>query len=124
MQHTTEQAQNRRYWDTTISGEPIRPSRTSILETLGKVTSKPPKIAAKSTTGRFMCVFVSTRHFCSHHPFIALGMFVVFCTTAVLFCGSRRRKAFGTTGGYFQINEKDGLLGGIGSGNHGGAKHD
>lgn len=71
-----------------------------------------------------MGAFLSTRHFCGHHPFIALGMFVGFFTAAVLFCSSRRRNTFGNTGAYFQINEKDGLLGGIGNGNHGGAKHD
>ncbi|CBX90746.1 similar to disulfide isomerase [Plenodomus lingam JN3] len=113
---------NHRYWDTTISGEPIRPSRTSIMETLGKVTVNPPKITPKSTTGRFMGAILTTRHFCGHHPFIALGMFVGFFTAAVLFGKSRRRRSFGNTGAYFQLNEKDGLLGG--NGNHGGAKHD
>ncbi|KAF2850468.1 disulfide isomeras-like protein [Plenodomus tracheiphilus IPT5] len=115
---------NHRYWDTTISGEPIRPSRTSIMETLGKVTSNPPKIAPKSTTGRVMGAYLSVHHFCGKHPFIALGMFVGFFTAAVLFGKSRRRRSFGNTGAYFQLNEKDGLLGGISNGNHGGAKHD
>ncbi|KAH7379639.1 thioredoxin-like protein [Pyrenochaeta sp. MPI-SDFR-AT-0127] len=115
---------NRRYWDTTISGEPIRPSRTSILETIGKVTSKPPKITPKSTTGRFMGLYLSTRQFCGNHPFIALGMVVGFFTAVVLFGKSRsRRRGFGNTGAFFQLGEKDGLLGGMGSGNAG-AKHD
>ncbi|KAF1843560.1 thioredoxin-like protein [Cucurbitaria berberidis CBS 394.84] len=112
-----------RYWDTTASGEPIRPSRTSILETLGKVTSNPPKIAPKSTSGRFMGTYLSIRHFCNNHPFIALGMVVGFFTAAVLFGKSRSRRSFGNTGAYFQLGEKDGLLGGMGNGN-GGAKHD
>ncbi|CAO2652961.1 Nn.00g023720.m01.CDS01 [Neocucurbitaria sp. VM-36] len=115
---------NRRYWDTTASGEPISLSRTSILETIGKVTSKPPQITPKSTSGRFMGYYLSIQQFCGTHPFIALGMVVGFFTAVVLFGKSRsRRRAFGNTGAYFQLGEKDGLLGGMGNGN-GGAKHD
>ncbi|KAL6711033.1 hypothetical protein ACN47E_006908 [Coniothyrium glycines] len=116
---------NRRYWDTTFSGEPIRVRRTSILETLSKVTTNPPKIAPKSTTGRITGAWLSISHFFGSHPFIGLGMVVGFFTAVVLFGKSRsRRKAFGNTASFFQLGEKDGLLGGMGNGNHGGAKHD
>jgi protein disulfide-isomerase len=112
--------QNRRYWDVTASGEPIRPSRTSILETLAKVTKNPPQLTPKSTSGRFMGAYFSIKRFFGTHPFIGLGMVVGFFTAAILF--GRRRRTFGK-GGYIHLNEKDGLLGGMGNGN-GGAKHD
>lgn len=117
---------NRRYWDTTISGETIPVRRTTILETLGKVTVNPPKIAPKSTTGAITGAWLSTSHFASNHPFLSLGMIVGFITAAVLASKSRsRRRGFGNTASsFFQLGEKDGLLGGMGNGNHGGAKHD
>ncbi|KAF1834081.1 thioredoxin-like protein [Decorospora gaudefroyi] len=115
---------NRRYWDSTVSGEPIRLSRAAILETIKMVTSNPPKIAPKSTTGRIAGMYLSIRHFIGHHPFVSLGMFVGFFTAAALFGKSRRRRQFGSTGAYFQLGEKDGLLGGMGNGGFGGAKHD
>jgi protein disulfide-isomerase len=88
------------------------------------VTSNPPKIAPKSTTGRVMGAFLTTRHFIHSHPFLSLGMFVGLFTALVLFGGSRRRRQFGNTGAYFQVGEKDGLLGGMGNGGFAGAKHD
>ncbi|KAF2734600.1 thioredoxin-like protein [Polyplosphaeria fusca] len=112
---------NRRYWDTTITGESIRPSRTSILETLGKVVSSPPKIAAKSTTGSIERFFLTIRRFSSSHPWLALGMAIGFVFAASVFGKSRmRRRAFGNTDGYFNLNSKEGLLGG----NGGGGKND
>ncbi|KAJ4370911.1 hypothetical protein N0V86_008605 [Didymella sp. IMI 355093] len=111
---------NRRFWDTTISGEPIRPSRTSILETIGKVTQNPPQIRAKSTTGRVSGFFLSLNSFAWHHPVLAIFGVIGLIITA-LFGGKKLRRR--GNAGYFQLGEKDGLLGGIGSGN-GGAKHD
>ncbi|KAF2824533.1 thioredoxin-like protein [Ophiobolus disseminans] len=110
---------NRRYWDVTTSGDPIRLSRASILETIGKVTVNPPKIAPKSTTGSITGFFLSIRHFFSTHPFIGLGIVVGFFTAIVLF-GKRRRRSYGK-GGFIHLGEKDGLLGSMGNG---GGKHD
>ncbi|RMZ73560.1 disulfide isomerase [Pyrenophora seminiperda CCB06] len=108
---------NRRYWDKTVSGEPIRLSRAAILETIKMVTANPPKITPKSTTGRFVGAYLSLRRFIQQHPFVALGLFVGAFTVVVLAGRSRRRgRQFGSTGGYFQVGEKDGLLGGMGSG--------
>ncbi|RAR00859.1 thioredoxin-like protein [Stemphylium lycopersici] len=115
---------NHRYWDSTVSGEPIRLSRAAILETIKMVTANPPKITPKSTTGRVYGTYLSVHHFIGNHPFISLGLFVGFFTSLVLLGKSRRRRQFGSTGAYFQLGEKDGLLGGIGNGNFGGAKHD
>ncbi|KAF2196505.1 thioredoxin-like protein [Delitschia confertaspora ATCC 74209] len=105
---------NRRYWDVTINGEPIRISRTSILETISKVITSPPKITPKSTIGTFDSIMFHIRTACGSHPWLAFGVLLGF-----LFAGSmwgksriRRGRSFGNTGGFFQLNEKDGLLGG------------
>ncbi|KAL9627963.1 MAG: hypothetical protein Q9164_007436, partial [Protoblastenia rupestris] len=54
---TDPRTQNRRYWDTTISGAYIVPSRTSILETIPKVIANPPSISSKSSTGATQRIF-------------------------------------------------------------------
>lgn len=110
---------NRRYWDVNASGESIRLSRAAILETIGKVTVNPPKIAPKSTTGSITGFFLAIRHFISSHPFLSLGLFVGFFTALALF-GKRRRRSYGK-GGFIHLGEKDGLLGSMGNG---GGKHD
>ncbi|KAH8729109.1 thioredoxin-like protein [Phaeosphaeriaceae sp. PMI808] len=107
-----------RYWDTTLSGDPIRLSRASILETIAKVTVYPPQISPKSTSGAFMGFFLSLQQFVSQHKFLSLGLVGGVITVVVLF-GRRRRGAFGK-GGFIQMGEKEGLLGG----SNGGAKHD
>ncbi|KAF1995411.1 thioredoxin-like protein [Amniculicola lignicola CBS 123094] len=113
---------NRRYWDVTANGDPIRLSRTSILETLGKVTSSPPKISPKSTSGTFENIFWTIRGFCGSHPWLSLGVAIGFLLAGSMFGKSRmRRRAFGNTGAFFQLDTKEGLLGNV---NGGGAKHD
>lgn len=109
--------QNHRFWDVTITGERIRARRTSILETISKVTKNPSQIPSKSTAGSFKGFFLSIRGFCTGHPFVTLGMAIGFLVAASVFSKSRaRRRAFGGSGGYFQLGEKDGLLGGNGMG--------
>lgn len=66
-------AQNRRYWDTTITGNHIIPSRTSILETISKVTASPPKIKPKLTISSFEKVFFDIRVTFSEHPYLSFG---------------------------------------------------
>lgn len=88
------------------------------------VTANPPKIPPKSTTGRVMGTLLSIHRFVGNHPFISMIMFIATFLGLILFGKSRRRRQFGSTGSYFQLGEKDGLLGGMGNGNFGGAKHD
>ncbi|KAF2180569.1 thioredoxin-like protein [Zopfia rhizophila CBS 207.26] len=110
---------NRRYWDVTINGDPIRSSRTSILETLSKVVTNPPKISPKSTTGTIEHVFFQIRSFCSGHPWLALGMVIGFIFAGSVWGKSRMRRgrSFGSnTGGFFQLDGKEGLLGGVNGG--------
>jgi len=104
---------NRKYWDLTINGDPIRPSRTSILETISKVVTSPPKISPKSTTGAFERFFFQLRGLFSSHPWLALGVLIGFLAALATWGKGKIRKGrvFGS-GGYFQLNEKEGLLGG------------
>ncbi|KAF2261511.1 thioredoxin-like protein [Lojkania enalia] len=101
--------QNHRYWDTTITGEPIRPSRTYILETISKVISNPPKIPSKSSTGTIESFFRNTRQFIGHHPWLSLGMAIGFVLAALLGRSRMRRR----TVGYFHLEGKESLLGGM-----------
>ncbi|QSZ35698.1 hypothetical protein DSL72_006820 [Monilinia vaccinii-corymbosi] len=106
---------NRRYWDTTITGNYIIPSRTSILETIPKVVSNPPVIKPKSTVGTLEKMFFSIRGAISGHPFlsfgVALGIFLGVTMYGRGKVGSSRR------GGYFRVDDgKDGLLGGVNGG--------
>ncbi|KAF2019405.1 thioredoxin-like protein [Aaosphaeria arxii CBS 175.79] len=105
---------NKRYWDTTVTGEPIRVSRSAILETISKVASSPPKIPSKSTTGSISRFFFRLRGFVSGHPWLALGVVVGLVLGGSMFGRNRmRRRAFGNTGNYFTLDEKHGhgLLG-------------
>ncbi|KAF2748636.1 thioredoxin-like protein [Sporormia fimetaria CBS 119925] len=102
---------NKRYWDTTTSGEPIRPSRTYIIETVSKIVNNPSSIAAKSTSGTFSRGFFHLRNFCSGHPFLAFLIALGFGLTAYYARRSRVRRR----GGHFQLNG-NGLLGAHGGG--------
>ncbi|KAL5119157.1 hypothetical protein ACEQ8H_002864 [Pleosporales sp. CAS-2024a] len=110
---------NDRYWDLTSSGEPIKLSRASILETLDQATANPPKLAPKYTRNAFTRFFVSTSAFVANHTFLSLGMVGGFLTAIVLLAKRRRLRAF-NRGAFTHLTEKDGLLGG----NMNGAKHD
>ncbi|RDL33617.1 uncharacterized protein BP5553_07985 [Venustampulla echinocandica] len=104
---------NRRYWDTTISGNFIMPSRTSILETIGKVVHSPPKIKAKTTVSSFEKLFFDIRGAISGHPFLSIGIFAGIVLGAMTWGRGRIRKS---RGGFFKLDEKDGLLGGNSNG--------
>ena len=115
--------QNKRYWDITPSGGHIVPSRTSILETLSKVVTDPPKLTPKFTTGAIEHVFFQAKGASTSHPFISGGLFVVVLVSAALWVRGRMRKAKGFTtgsmgggGGFFTLDEKGGLLNGGGTG--------
>ncbi|TVY60696.1 Uncharacterized protein LSUE1_G006792 [Lachnellula suecica] len=100
---------NRRYWDTTISGNFIMASRTSILETIGKVSKSPPQIKAKSTISNFEKFFFDIRSGISGHPFLSLGVIAGMVLGVMMYGKGRMRR---NKGGFFRLDEKDGLLGG------------
>ncbi|KAK4660853.1 hypothetical protein QC762_122730 [Podospora pseudocomata] len=63
----------RRYWDQTSTGNPIVPSRTSILETLNKVTVNPPKLKPKLTIGVIEKMFFDIKMTFKEHPYLSMG---------------------------------------------------
>ncbi|KAL5348299.1 hypothetical protein ACLOAV_006781 [Pseudogymnoascus australis] len=105
---------NRRYWDTTIDDNPILPSRTSILETIPKVITSPPKIKPKFTISNFSKVFFDIRRGAGAHPILTVGLVVAIIVAAVGFGRKKRR----SRGGFFRLDDEKnlGLLGGGGNG--------
>ncbi|KAI0132462.1 thioredoxin-like protein [Xylariales sp. AK1849] len=110
---------NRRYWDTTITGMNIVPSRTSILETISKVTVSPPQIKAKSTISSFEKIFFDIRMTFSDHPYLSVGCLAGL----VLGCASWYRGRLRRNRGHFRLDDKlpvrelkEGLLGNTANG--------
>ncbi|RMZ81459.1 hypothetical protein DV738_g2256, partial [Chaetothyriales sp. CBS 135597] len=105
---------NRRYWDRTDSGAFIVPSRTSILETLPRVVSHPPRLAAKSTIGTFENIIFRIRNFGTYHPYLSLGILILLVPGLfyVLRNSPTIKKSLSrSSSGYFKLDGKDGLLG-------------
>ena len=106
-------AQNRRYWDLTDTGNFIVPSRTSILETLPRVVSSPPRLTPKSTIGAFENVIFQIRNFGTYHPWLSIIVLIgaILGLFSIMKNGSRI-KQFGGQNGYIRLDGKEGLLGG------------
>ena len=98
----------------TITGNPIVPSRVSILETLPKVVANPPKISPVNKNSFFGHIAFKVRSGLASHPLITLGVAIgVLIGLGLWGRGVIRRqggRSFGS-GGFFNLNEKDGLLG-------------
>ena len=109
--------ENKRYWDVTMTGNQIVPSRTSILETLPRIVASPPKIAPKSTTTALGHVWWVLRGQALNHPLVSAGMAIGMLIGLAMWS---RKQAWRVSerGGYFRVGEKggpmDGLLGGSG----------
>jgi len=106
---------SRRYWDTTITGNPIVPSRTSILETIPKVVANPPRIQPKLTISSLEKVFFDIRGAASEHPYLTIGLIGGAILGGFVWGRGRLRRS---RGGFFRLDEKDGLglLGGNSNG--------
>ncbi|KAI0841254.1 thioredoxin-like protein [Hypoxylon sp. FL0890] len=110
---------NRRYWDMTITGSPIVPSRVSILETISKVTASPPLIKPKLTISSFEKIFFDIRVTFSEHPYLSFG-----CIAGIaLGCASWFRGRIRRNRGHFRLEDnlpikeiKEGLLGNTANG--------
>ncbi|KAL2671961.1 thioredoxin-like protein [Phyllosticta citricarpa] len=107
---------NHRYWDQTSTGNPIVPSRTSILETLSKVTRDPPGLRPKSTIGTVSTFFFNIKQFLTGHPFLSAGIIIGVALAATWLGRSRNRRAMlNARAGFLQLpltNEKEGMMGG------------
>ncbi|KAI0997291.1 hypothetical protein K3495_g10895 [Podosphaera aphanis] len=95
---------NRCYWDTTITGNPIIASRTSILETIPKIVSSPPKIKPKSTLSKIEKLFFNIRGSISGHPYLSILSLVSIALGALTWSKGRVRRS---RGGYFKLDDKD-----------------
>lgn len=116
---------NQRYWDVTITGNPIVPSRVSILETLPKVVANPPKLSPKNKNSFFGHIAFKVRSGLAAHPLITVGVVLALLVGLGVWGRGLIRKIGGIggltagagrgfgSGGFFNLNnEKDGLLGG------------
>ncbi|PNS14649.1 hypothetical protein CAC42_1671 [Sphaceloma murrayae] len=89
--------ENHRYWDTTITGNPIVPSRTSILETLPKIVASPPKISPKSTASFFGHIYFTLRHAFASHPVLSTAALLILLAVLAVYARSARRSAAATS---------------------------
>lgn len=107
--------QNRRYWDLTITGNNIVPSRTSIMETIGKVTVTPPIIKPKLTISGVEKVFFDFKMTSFEHPWLTLGCFSGIAIAALSWFRGRLRRTrpnFKLEDAVAMKDMRDGLLGG------------
>jgi len=112
--------ENRRYWDQTSTGNPIVPSRTSILETLPKTLKNPPTLTPKSSNSAFSHFFWSIKTTFTRHPIVSFLGLAAACAVAVVLGRKARR---GSSGGIW-LDEKGGPFGGILGNTSGGGKVD
>ncbi|KIH89414.1 protein disulfide-isomerase [Sporothrix brasiliensis 5110] len=95
---------NRRYWDITSTGNPILPSRTSILETLNKITQSPPKIKPKLTISAIEKLFFDIRMTFSEHPYLSIGCVLGISLGVASWLRGRIRRNGGSLG-HFRLDE-------------------
>ncbi|KAK0793815.1 hypothetical protein LTR59_003491 [Friedmanniomyces endolithicus] len=120
---------NHRYWDNTMTGNPIVPSRTSILETLPRVVSSPPKITPKRTTTVLGHAWLVFRTQLFEHPLVSAAV-AIGILVGIVVMARRGGKHVGMDRlpSYFKVGEKggvnDGLLGGSSGGGNGQGKVD
>lgn len=104
---------NQRYWDNTATGNPIVPSRTSIIETLPRVIANPPKIPAKRTTTALGHIWWVLKGQIFEHPIVSICFGL---GAAAIFAWFSRSYVKSSKGGFIRLSgEKggmDGLLGG------------
>jgi protein disulfide-isomerase len=97
-----------------MTGNPIVPSRTSILETLPRVLANPPKISPKSSVSTIGTIFYKLRSAWSHHPWLSSIFLIAFILGSIAGTKKLRRKSFGSAG-FFNLDGEKGAFGnGIG----------
>lgn len=116
---SADKLQNHRYWDQTSTGNPIVPSRTSILETIPRVIANPPKIPSKSTASSIAMVWYRFKSAWQHHPILcAIGTTIAVLSLLILGRRYRRVLPFGGqrygSAGFFNLGDEKGVFGGFG----------
>jgi protein disulfide-isomerase len=106
---------NKRYWDNTVTGNPIVSSRTSILETLSRIVANPTNLTPKSTTTPLGHIWWVIRGGFLSHPLVSAIILVVFFAGGAMYARSYVKK----TGGYIKLSEKGGPMDGLLGGNSG-----
>ncbi|KAM0667417.1 hypothetical protein ACQRIT_003545 [Beauveria bassiana] len=112
---------SRKYWDTTVTGNHILVSRTSIMETLDKIVYGPQVIKPKLTISFIEKIFFDIRVTFRDHPILSLLSVCGVVYGALTWFRARK----GRRGGHFRLDDsltgmreyKDGLLGGSVNGN-------
>jgi protein disulfide-isomerase len=102
---------NHRYWENTMTGNPIVPSRTSIIETLPRVVANPPKIPYKRTMTILGHVWWVVKTQMQEHPLVTV-FFSLFALVVVAWWSRKYVKV--AQSGFINLSEKggmDGLLG-------------
>ncbi|ATY65303.1 disulfide isomerase [Cordyceps militaris] len=113
----------RKYWDTTVTGNHILVSRTSIMETLDKIVYGPQVIKPKLTVSFIEKIFFDIRVTFRDHPILSLLSVCGIAYGAFSWFRARKGRRAGGSGGHFRLDDsmsgsggmrefKDGLLGG------------
>jgi protein disulfide-isomerase len=94
------------------------PSRTSIIETITKVTANPPKIKPKLTISAFEKIFFDIKVTFREHPYLSTGCVLGVAFGCLSWFRGRIRRTRG--GGHFKIEDavkdfKGPVLGGGGN---------
>lgn len=109
------------------------PSRTSILETLPKVVSSPPKLKSKSTSSSIEKLFFEIQRTFHNHPYLGFASLLAALVTFSVWGRGRIRRGRGPGGlmngsgqgvGFFKLDGKEGLLGSAGHGGNQNGKVD
>ena len=106
---------NKRYWDNTVTGNSIVPSRTSILETLSRIVANPANLPPKSTTTPLGHIWWVIRGGFLSHPLVSALILIVFFIGGAIYARSYVKKS----GGYIKLSEKGGPMDGLLGGNSG-----
>jgi protein disulfide-isomerase len=106
---------NKRYWDSTVTGNSIVSSRTSILETLSRIVANPTNLPPKSTTTPLGHIWWVIRGGFLSHPLVSAIILMVFFAGGAIYARSYVKK----TGGYIKLSEKGGPMDGLLGGNSG-----
>jgi protein disulfide-isomerase len=106
---------NKRYWDSTVTGNSIVSSRTSILETLSRIVANPTNLPPKSTTTPLGHIWWVIRGGFLSHPLVSAIILMVFFVGGAIYARSYVKK----TGGYIKLSEKGGPMDGLLGGNSG-----